>query len=256
MDVRNYYDEVHYCPEETAARLDRKLTVSDPWYQLIMEFLHRHKVAVDDRRVLEVGCGLGGFCHALAGQGATVTGMDFSVAALRAANRLSERATPTQPLSAPRFLAGNARALPFQDRSFDLIVCAETLEHTFAVTPCLRELWRVCNDGGLVAITIPNSILGFPMDFVAKRLHLGQPEQLLNFFQVRTLAREVGFHPVDEFGTNFFREMVMEDLLPAWWVAFWAKVSGVTGRWIHREMYVWRLLAGTVGLLLLKDDWR
>ena len=70
------------------------------------------------KTVLEVGCGTGHFTRWFAEQGFHVVGLDNSEAMLaeaRKRNRVS-------------YIAGNALALPFDDRSFDVVVFIATLE--------------------------------------------------------------------------------------------------------------------------------
>ena len=54
---------------------------SSPWYKLVLEFL----TPVQDKNILEVACGRGGFSRLLASKGAVVCGADFSEAAIKIA---------------------------------------------------------------------------------------------------------------------------------------------------------------------------
>jgi SAM-dependent methyltransferase len=46
--------------------------------------------------------------------------------------------------------------LPFPDRSFDVVVCNQVLEHLKTVIGPLREMMRVTQTGGFIAVGIPN----------------------------------------------------------------------------------------------------
>lgn len=251
-ESRGYYDNVHYSSEKVPESILGKLALSDPWYQLILEFLTRNQIEVRGRRVLEVGCGLGGLCLTLAADGAVVTGVDLSMSAIRSASRLRPRREPEGP--GVGYVLGDAKRLPFADKSFHVVVCAETLEHTFAVKASLRELWRVCASGGYVAITVPNSIMALPMGLLVHALRLDQPQELLSYFGLRRLVRQIGFRPVDEYGTNFFRDMILNDVLPEAWRRLARKVSKVAGKRMRRSSFLWRVTAGTLGLLLQKES--
>jgi ubiquinone/menaquinone biosynthesis C-methylase UbiE len=79
-------------------------------------------------------------------------------------------------------------ALPFDDGSFDLVLCAETIEHVRDVQLFLSEIRRVLRPGGTLALTTPAN------------LPLGRlPDPLsphLRFFTRRSLRRlldELGF---------------------------------------------------------------
>ena len=97
-------------------------------------------------RGLDLGCGLGGKTKRLAEVGSQLgwTALDLSLQHLRAASDLhGERAT---------WCAGDAALLPFADRSFDVIVSADTLEHLPDPRRVLRELHRCLRAEGRVAL--------------------------------------------------------------------------------------------------------
>ena len=58
-------------------------------------------------------------------------------------------------------LAGNARIvcdasdLPFEDASFDLVICVAVLEHVLEPQRCVNEFHRVLSEGGMVYVTTP-----------------------------------------------------------------------------------------------------
>ena len=96
-------------------------------------------------RALDVGCGDGRLTVEL--PCARVTAADVSGVALeRARRRLGEAELVRLELDAP---------LPFVDSAFDLVLCAETLEHVRDVQLLLSEIRRVLRPGGLVAVTTP-----------------------------------------------------------------------------------------------------
>jgi len=91
--------------------------------------------SIGGARLLNVGCGTGGF-NALAEEaGAEVWGVDESVDAVaiaRAQMRHGERA-----------LQSMAEALPFPDASFDIVYCYSAIEHVQDAAQSLREMVRV-----------------------------------------------------------------------------------------------------------------
>jgi SAM-dependent methyltransferase len=50
---------------------------------------------------------------------------------------------------------GDAHGLPFEDASFDCVLCFETLEHVENPHQLLTELARVCRPGGRLFVSIP-----------------------------------------------------------------------------------------------------
>jgi SAM-dependent methyltransferase len=97
------------------------------------------------RRVLEVGCGEGIVLATLAARlpGARFDGLELDETTL-------ERARARCP--GARLVRGDACELPFEDRSFDLVVCLEVLEHLPEPARALRELRRVARTGCLLSV--------------------------------------------------------------------------------------------------------
>jgi SAM-dependent methyltransferase len=54
-----------------------------------------------------------------------------------------------------RAVQGDGHRLPFDDGSFDAVLCFETLEHVESPPVLLDELARVCRRGGAVFVSIP-----------------------------------------------------------------------------------------------------
>ncbi len=106
---------------------------------------------VRGRDVLEVACGAARWSIALARRGARSVGIDLSPSQLRSARALRSRARVRLPL-----VRGNVEALPFRDRSFD-VVFSDWGAFTFAdperVVP---ECARVLRPGGRLAFAATN----------------------------------------------------------------------------------------------------
>jgi ubiquinone/menaquinone biosynthesis C-methylase UbiE len=88
--------------------------------------------------VLDVGARDGHFSRLLAQRFDGVTALDLVKPDLDL-----ERVTP---------VAGDATALPFPDRSFDVVFCAEVLEHIPSLEQACRELGRVARHEVLVGV--------------------------------------------------------------------------------------------------------
>lgn len=97
------------------------------------------------RAALDLGCGDGAVSTAIRAQELTLADVS-QVALARAAERLPAAATAELEPDAP---------LPFDDGAFDLVVCAETLEHVRDVQILLSEVRRVLAPGGRLALTTP-----------------------------------------------------------------------------------------------------
>ena len=94
--------------------------------------------------VLDIGCAGGFMAEALARRGARVTGIDPAKDAIEAA-----RAHAAEGGLDIRYDVGVGEALPYDDASFDAVVCVDVLEHVSDLDRVLSETERVLRPGGL-----------------------------------------------------------------------------------------------------------
>jgi demethylmenaquinone methyltransferase/2-methoxy-6-polyprenyl-1,4-benzoquinol methylase len=102
-------------------------------------------------RALDLCCGTGDVAFALAGQGAEVTGLDFSEPMLAVARRRGE-GSPKSKVEGPRFLWGDAQQIPFPDQSFDIVTVSYGLRNLSSWERGLSEMWRVAKPGGRLLV--------------------------------------------------------------------------------------------------------
>ena len=99
-------------------------------------------------RALDLCCGTGDIAFALAGQGAEVTGLDFSEKMLEVAQaRLQKRGSGMGGL---KFMQGDAEQLPFPDNSFDAVTVGYGLRNLSNWETGLCEMARVAKPGGRI----------------------------------------------------------------------------------------------------------
>jgi 2-polyprenyl-3-methyl-5-hydroxy-6-metoxy-1,4-benzoquinol methylase len=105
--------------------------------------------AAAGKEVLDAGCGTGYGTLILAEAGAkAVTGIDVAQEAVDAASeRLGDRGSIVQ---------GDLRELPFDDDSFDLVVCLEVIEHVAEGAAVVAEFRRVLRPDGVLLVSSPN----------------------------------------------------------------------------------------------------
>jgi SAM-dependent methyltransferase len=109
--------------------------------------------------LLDVASGSGGpALFTAATTGCQVTGADFHEAGVAAANNaageqgLAERA---------RFICADARGrLPFDDGSFDAVICVDSINHLYERADVLREWHRLVRRGGRILFTDPITVTG------------------------------------------------------------------------------------------------
>ncbi len=96
------------------------------------------------KTVLDLGCAGGFMAEALALRGAQVTGIDPAAEAIDAA-RAHARAQGLRI----GYDVGVGEALPYDDGSFDAVVCVDVLEHVADLNKVLSEVARTLRPGGL-----------------------------------------------------------------------------------------------------------
>lgn len=115
------------------------------WQETVQRFRDHYQLEPHSS-ILDVGCGKGFMLHDFkeAMPDATVRGIDISEYAI----------SETLPSVRPFVQVGNARELPFPDRSFDLVVSINTV-HNLPKDECrqaLREIQRVTRHHAFVVI--------------------------------------------------------------------------------------------------------
>ena len=103
-----------------------------------------------DRRVLDVGCGSGWFTRRFAATGASVTGLDNDAAMLDYAH--------IQDASIP-YISGDMLALPFPDKSFDVITAVTSLCFVPDEHCALAEIVRVARRRIVLGLLHRDSLL-------------------------------------------------------------------------------------------------
>ncbi|MEM8537043.1 MAG: bifunctional 2-polyprenyl-6-hydroxyphenol methylase/3-demethylubiquinol 3-O-methyltransferase UbiG [Pseudomonadota bacterium] len=95
--------------------------------------------------VLDLGCAGGFMAEALDDRGATVTGIDPAAEAIAAAK--SHAAQENRNI---RYDVCVGEALPYDDQSFDAVVCVDVLEHVQDLNKVIKEIARVLRPGGIL----------------------------------------------------------------------------------------------------------
>ncbi len=108
---------------------------------------------VRSKRVLDIGCGLGGFERYYLERGAReVVAIDLSRPRMIGAQDFVRNSMERPSML---FAEVDARQMAFADNSFDVIVSSNTIEHIFGVEAALREMARVVKPDGLICLSFP-----------------------------------------------------------------------------------------------------
>lgn len=105
----------------------------------------------NSKRVLDVGAGHGILLALLQELGHECHAVDYADQAAAYPEVFETRAIPFRRCNV------EIEPLPYDDASFDAVVCCQVLEHfTHSHLPAVREMHRVLRDGGLLEVDVPN----------------------------------------------------------------------------------------------------
>jgi len=171
-----------------------KIELSDRWYRLIIAMIELAKIGPSkpETTILEVGCGIGGFCIWASNKSDNVVGLDIARTRVHIAKKTAKKIGRRI-----NFIVGDAQSLPFKHEICEIIVCSETLEHVPNYQKAFDELLRVTKKSGHVIVTVPNYInmttLYLPVLFLTtalSRLKGEKPQPIdLNLFNVLKIRR-------------------------------------------------------------------
>jgi cyclopropane fatty-acyl-phospholipid synthase-like methyltransferase len=139
-------------------------------------------------RVLDIGCGDGGFCALAAGRGAEVSGIDADPAAVAQARRR----VPSADLR-----VGFMEALPWLDDGFDAVVGFNALQYALDIDLALLEAMRVLRPGGRVAVCKWGRPQHNELFAVAVAMGVGRREALRAEDPVEAAIHRVGLRVCD-----------------------------------------------------------
>ena len=115
------------------------------WY---LEFLEAKDV------VLDVGCGSGMHSLRAANRANRVIGIELNPTNLEGAREMLR----IEKMANVEFIAGDVtQPMPFDDRTFDKILCFDVLEHVHERIALLREMRRVLKPSGTMLLSVPSA---------------------------------------------------------------------------------------------------
>jgi ubiquinone/menaquinone biosynthesis C-methylase UbiE len=164
-DTVNYYDSTY---ENFEAALSAEIRAGafgddigqNSWltadeYRLCFQWFRLNETST----VLEIACGSGGPALFMARTtGCRITAVDNNTSAIETGSRLAQE----QGLdSRVQFQYADAsQPLPFEDASFDAVVCIDAINHLPGRLQVLKEWYRVLKPGGRILFTDPITITG------------------------------------------------------------------------------------------------
>jgi 2-polyprenyl-3-methyl-5-hydroxy-6-metoxy-1,4-benzoquinol methylase len=101
-------------------------------------------------RILNVGCGTGGFNAVAAAAGSRIVGMDADAEAIAICGAKRRKSGGT-------CVRAEAEQLPFRDGTFDVVYCFSVIEHVASVEATVAEMVRVTRPGGTIYVHTPSA---------------------------------------------------------------------------------------------------
>lgn len=162
------YAEISEADEQTQHQLAEVLELRSEDTQML-EIAENYISAIqfpEEARVVEVGCGTGAVTDFLAARPSVdeAIGVDASPVFLRKAREANSG------LDSISFERGDARDLPFEEGSVDVVVYHTSLSHIPGPLACLQEAHRVLDDDGTLAV--------FGADYASTSIALGPHDPL------------------------------------------------------------------------------
>jgi ubiquinone/menaquinone biosynthesis C-methylase UbiE len=112
-------------------------------------------------RLLDIGCGTAELATRLAGRGWETIGLDLCEPMLQEAKRKLNGSATTV-----RLAVGDSEHLPFADRSFRVVTCANSFHHYPHQNAVVHEMYRVIQPGGRLIV-----IDGWPDHWIGRIIY-------------------------------------------------------------------------------------
>jgi ubiquinone biosynthesis O-methyltransferase len=170
---------------------------------------------VENKRILDVGCGIGNLSFYLAQQGANVTGIDLSKSSIEACKKEAK----AKGLKI-NFKEMNAQIPDFYDESFDMVVGSRVIHHLPNLKLFFKECKRLLKINGFIVFIEPlkkNIIVELNRKFFApeKRTHHEHPLYVSDIEVAKTIFGNLKHHEYFLISplAMFFRDFIRNNTL-------------------------------------------
>ena len=151
--------------------------------RFIMPHMLQYMGDVQGKRILDLGCGEGGYARKLAAAGAQVTAVDCSAAAIRYAREQAVR----EGLAIDCHLRNSNDLFGIPDASFDVVLSSMMLMDVEDLAGTLAEAVRVLRPGGTMFVSILHPCFDGNHDSGIGRQGTGETREVVvkNYFEPR-----------------------------------------------------------------------
>lgn len=151
---------------------------------------------IQTKKILDAGSGTGWFSQEAFKRGGTVTALDIGPKLLKQVLKKCQVKT----------LVGSVLNIPVKDKSFDIVISSEVIEHTDNPVLAIYEFSRVLKKGGTLILTTPNRFWFWSV-LLANYFHLRPYQGLetwISWQDLRVALKRAGFIIMEEKGIHFF----------------------------------------------------
>lgn len=174
---------------------------------------------IRNKKVLEIGCGMGSVSQLMALHNAEVTAIDLTPRAVKNTRKrfelLKKKYKKLENLKKCRILEANAEKLPFKDSEFDFVLSWGVIHHSPNTQKCLDEIFRVLKKGGITSGMVyqKNSIVYYGHFMLLRGVFMGKllkytPEQLANRYS--DWHQKGGCAKAEHFTKKEWKKMMMK----------------------------------------------
>ena len=161
--------------------------------------------SIINKKVLEVGAGMGGDSIFLAKKGAEVTVLDFSPDALELVKKNAEKNKVTLKL-----IEADALHIPFKEETFDVIFHQGFLEHFKNPKDYLLEQKRILKTGGYLIVDVPQKFTTYT---IKKHLAMKKGKWFAGWeteyspIGLEKIIKACGFKVIDMYGWGYYGQI-------------------------------------------------
>ena len=207
-----------------------------------MQTIRFNKLEISEgSSVLDMGCGEGRHTIGLfVEKQINAFGFDLSLDDLNIArSRLDDFSTQSSSNSVCVFGVSDINIMPFQDGSYDSVICSEVLEHVPAPEESIKELIRVLKPGGVLALSVPR----FLPEWICWQLSEGyqqMPGGHVRIFKHKTLKQLATNEGMSYQGFHWAHGLHS----PYWWLQclFWNNRDSSYLIKLYHKFLVWDLM--------------